>query len=74
MVNSSVLKNMAELHEATTLHSQSVQSYPDIIISKAWNQPPYLQHLKTLKYCTNQIIPCNLQTVCPQFPRTRPEE
>ena len=37
MVNSSVFKNMAELHEAT-LQSQSVQSYPNII-SKAYMEP-----------------------------------
>lgn len=57
------LQNMAELHEAT-LQSQSVQSYSNII-SKAWNQLSYLQHLKTLNQCTDQIIPCNLQTVYP---------
>lgn len=57
------LQNMAELHEAT-LQSQSVQTYPNII-SKAWNQLSYLQHLNILNWCTDQTIPCSLQAVYP---------
>lgn len=48
MVNSSVFKNMAELHEAT-LQSQSVQNPTQTSSARhIWNQLSYLRHLQTL--------------------------